>query len=244
MNPDVKTMPRWPGCGQVALLWAGLWAAGPATAAEPHGPSASARTALCTAAKARQAIYLDLWRSEFQRRNKVSAAEMAERVQVGEREVACGWTSGLAWRVNYTVTYGWARIATHDKLVLTLYSSTDAFAHLKLPRDRLWQPADIVQALDVPVFDAHVQPLDFTTPLAFATEAEGRAQLVKQLGGLTPQRSEFRLLPKNCAAPCTPGHPTLQGHAVVDDARNRCRSAEIDLLTGQATVRDDPCRIS
>jgi hypothetical protein len=241
MSLDTKKTKRLAG---PTLLMSALWAAGPTTAAEPAGPTAQARAALCTAAKARQATYLDLWRSEFQRRNKVGAAEMAEHVQLGEQEIACGWTSGLAWRVNYTVNFGWARVATHDKLVLALYSSTDAFGHLKLPRDQLWQPVDILRALDAPVFDAHIQPLDFAAPLAFATEAEGRAQLVKHLGGLTPQRSEVRLLPTNCAAPCTPGHPTLLGHAVVDEARNQCRRAEIDLLTGQGQAREEPCRIS
>lgn len=243
MNPETKKTMKWPGCGLVAVLSACLWAAGPAAAAEADSPSASARAALCTAAKARQASYLELWRSEFQRRNQISAAEMAERVQVGEQEISCVWISGLAWRVNYTVNYGWARVATHDELLLTLYSSTDAYRHLNFPRDRLWPAADIVRALDAQV-ESHIQPLDFKTPPTFATEAQAQAQLTQKLGGLTPQRSEFRLLPKNCAVPCTPGHPTLLGHAIVDDARNRCRSAEIDLLTGQAAVRDDPCRIS
>lgn len=247
MNLDAKKTKETMGLAGPALLMSALmsalWVAGPALAAEPAGPSAQARAALCSAAKAQQATYLDLWRGEFQRRNKIGAAEMAERVQVGEQETGCTWIGGLAWRVNYTVNYGWTRVATHDSLVLTLYSSNDAYRHLNLPRDRLWPAADIIRALDAQV-DSHIQPLDFATPPAFATEAQAQAKLVQQLGGLTPQRSEFRLLPKNCTAPCTPGHPTLLGHAVVDDARNRCRSAEIDLLTGQGTVRDDPCRIS
>lgn len=241
---NLVTERRMLRCAVPMLLAAIGWMSRPVAAAEPQGPSPKARAALCAAAQAQQATYFDLWQREFQRRNKISAAEMAERVQPGAQEIFCGWVDGLAWRVDYTVSFGWARVTTHDELVLTLYSSTDAYRQLKLPRDRLWQPADIVRALDAEVSIAHVQPLDLATPPAFATEAEARAQLVQQLGGLTPQRSEFRLLPKNCAKPCTPGHPTLLGHAVVDDARNQCRSAEIDLLTGQGTVRDDPCRIS
>ena len=243
MNLAATKLRKWPRTVLAAALWTGLWAAGATMAAEPAGPSAQARAALCSAAKAQQAIYLELWRGEFQRRNQTSAAEMAERVQIGEQEIACGWTSGLAWRVNYTVRYGWARVATHDSLVLTLYSSTDAYRHLNLPRDRLWQPGEIVRALDAEV-ESSIRPLDFATAPKWPSEADARAQLVRHLGGLTPQRSELRLLPKNCAAPCTPGHPTLLGHAVVNEVRNQCRSAEIDLLTGQATVRDDPCRIS
>lgn len=249
MGLFAKQMRTWPERPLLSVaMWAGLcagtWGAGSVTAAEAVGPSAAARTALCTTAKAHQAAYFDLWQREFQRRNRISAAGMAERVQPGAQEIFCGWVDGLAWRVDYTVSFGWARVPTHDELVLTLYSSTDAYRQLNLPRDRLWQPADIVRALDAEVSIAHIQPLDLTAPPAFASEAQARAQLIQQLGGLTPQRSEFRLLPKNCTKPCTPGHPTLLGHAVVDETRNQCRSAEIDLLTGQGTVRDDPCRIS
>ncbi|WP_374568849.1 hypothetical protein [Ideonella sp.] len=235
---------RMPRCALPMLLATIGWVGQPAAAAEPPGPSPKARAVLCAAAKAQQASYFDLWQREFQRRNKISAAEMAERVQPDTQEIFCGWVDGLAWRVDYTVSFGWARVRTHDELVLTLYSSTDAYRQHSLPRDRLWQPADIVRALDAEVSLAHIQALDLAAPPVFADEAQARAQLTQQLGGLTPQRSEFRLLPKNCTKPCTPGHPTLLGHAVVDEARNQCRSAEIDLLTGQGSVRDDPCRIS
>ncbi|MEK8029880.1 hypothetical protein AACH06_03520 [Ideonella sp. DXS29W] len=242
-NDPAPRRPVWWAAGLAVAAVAGI-VHRPALAADEGAAAGAMRTTLCAAAKTQQAGWLALWRDEFLRRHGINAAEMAQRVEVQGHEVECGWNSGLAWRVNYTVAYGWARVATHDELVLTLYSSTDEYRHLNLARDRLWLPSEILRAADARVGPAQLQKHDLSAKPAFATEALAQERLVQELGGLKPQRSEFGQLRQHCAKPCTPGHPTLQGHATVDEARNQCRSAELDLLTGQAWVRDDPCRVS
>ena len=91
---------------------------------------------ICREAREKRDVYLGIWKSQFLKRNRIDQTYFDNHVRVRDADVECSWQSGLSFRVQYTVTFGWAAIEAQDQLVILLYESESAYRHLPLGRDR------------------------------------------------------------------------------------------------------------
>ncbi len=212
----------------------------------PEGPPSTSPAAgtdteaLCHEARARRDAYLQIWKDQFQKRNRIDQTYFDKHVQVRNADVECSWQSGLSFSVQYTVTFGWAAIEAQDQLVILLYESESAYRHLPLGRDRLFDESEIALTIDKQVFFSGISAVKPAAKLAFANQAAALEAFAAKAG--TKDLDNVRLafyVPGN--VPRIDGHPYLLARGTVNAKQNQCVEGHVNLVTGEVTTWANAC---
>jgi len=196
--------------------------------------------ALCREARARRDAYLEIWKNQFLKRNRMDRAYFDNHVRVRDADVECSWQSGLSFRVQYTVTFGWAAIEAQDQLVILLYESESAYRHLPLVRDRLFDESEISLTIDKQVFFSGISAVKPAAKLSFANQAAALEAFAAKAG--TKDLDNVRLafyVPGN--VPRIDGHPYLLARGTVNAKQNQCVEGHVNLVTGEIKTWANAC---
>ena len=213
------------------------------TPGAPQSDSPAAGTgveALCREARDRRDAYLEIWKSQFLKRNRMDRAYFDTHVQVGKYDVECEWVSGLSFRVEYTVKFDWAAIEAQDQIVVLLYESESAYRHLPIKRDHLFDESEVACAIDKQVFFSGISLVKPAGKLAFPSQAAALEAFRKKAG--TRELDNVRLafyVPGN--VPRIDGHPYMLGRGTIDAAKNLCVEGHVNLVTGEITTWNNAC---
>lgn len=196
--------------------------------------------ALCREAKSRRDAYLEIWKSQFLKRNRMDRAYFDTHIQVRSYDVECGWVSGLSFRVEYTVKFDWAAIEAQDQIVVMLYESESAYRHLSIKRDHLFDESEVALAIDKQVFFSGISTVKPAGKLAFPNHAAALEAFRKKAG--TTDLDNVRLafyVPGN--VPRIDGHPYMLGRGTIDAAKNLCVEGHVNLVTGEIVTWTNAC---
>lgn len=211
------------------------------TSEAPTSPVAGTDAeALCREARSRRDAYLEIWKSQFLKRNRMDRAYFDTHVQVRKYDVECSWVSGLSFRVEYTVKFDWAAIEAQDQLVVMLYESESAYRHLPLKRDHFFDEAEIALTIDKTVFFSEISSVKPSDKLAFPNHAAALEAFRAKAG--TKDLDNVRLafyVPGN--VPRIDGHPYMLGRGVLNEAQNQCVEGHVNLVTGKITTWANAC---
>lgn len=193
---------------------------------------ASGVSALCERANASKNDYLPIWREEFLKRNSMPVAYFDEHVKVVATSVSC-WQDGASFNVQYRLTNAWASSDQSDQFMILLYGHVDAWRHRDVPRDRLFSAAEVSRAIDWEIGSARMLSVAQFGSLRFASRAEAITALEQAARGEITDVDLSYL----------PGRPHLRADGVISSPENRCFDGDLDLVTGEARVREQPCRV-
>lgn len=201
------------------------------------------RDALCRKANERRDIYLEIWRKQFLKRNKMDRTYFDSHVSVTKYDVGCQWNDGLAMEVNYRVTYGWAAIDHKDEFVLLLYDQDAAYRHLPIKRNHLFNEEEVSYAIDQRVYFSSISPVKALDKLKFSSYEDALKVFRKKAGSekLDNVRLSFSV-PGN--VPRENGYPFLLGRGLKDVKRNECVVGHMNLVTGETVMDEYPCRVN
>jgi len=187
---------------------------------------------LCERAKASKKDYIPIWREEFLKRNGMTAAYFDEHVRVIDTTVQC-WQSGATFRIAYRVSYEWTSAEHSDEFLILLYEHEPAWRHRDVPRDTLFNAADVSRAIDWRIASAHIGLVAMLEELQFPTRELAIAALERAAHGEIGDSRQGYI----------DGRPHLDAEGIISSPENRCFRGDLDLVTGKVDVQDGPCRI-
>ncbi|MCC6744105.1 MAG: hypothetical protein IT175_09615, partial [Acidobacteria bacterium] len=205
----------------------------PAEPPPADGPApASDAEALCREARNRRDAYLEIWKSQFMKRNRMDRASFDSLIRIRSHDVECDWESGLSFRVEYTVTFDWASIEANDQLVILLYGSESAYRQLPLRRDTFFDEAEIALTIDRQVFFSDISSVKPAAKLAFTSQTAALEALAAKAGTKDLENVSLAFyVPGN--VPRIDGHPYLLARGTLDAAKNQCVEGHVNLVTGK-----------
>jgi hypothetical protein len=187
---------------------------------------------LCERAKASKKDYIPIWRDEFLNRNAMTAAYFDEHVRVIDTTVQC-WLSGATFRIAYRVSYEWTSAEHTDEFLILLYEHEPAWRHRDVPRNTLFNAADVSRAIDWRIGSAHIGSVAMLGELQFPTRDQAIAALERAAHGKIGDSRQYYL----------DRRPHLDAEGIISSPENRCFRGDLDLVTGKVDVREGPCRI-
>jgi hypothetical protein len=212
---------------------------------EPSSPQPSREKAagFCEEAKAKRDFYLGIWKRQVLKRNGMTPSFFAKHISVTSYDIECQWVSGLSLRVEYQVTYDWAKINQHDQVIVLLYSKEEAYRHLPIKRDHLFDEGEVSYVIDKKVFFSSITPVKSIDRLGFSSYQEALKVFQRKLGGHKPENVQISLYVPG-KLPRSDGDPYLLGRGVVDEARNECVFGYMNLVTAEAAIHKSVCIVN
>jgi len=199
-------------------------------------------TVLCREAKDKRDLYLAMWQRQFLKRSDMKQSFFDKNISVTKYDIECQWVSGLSLRVEYKVAHDWAVIDQYDQVIVLLYGEEDAYRHLPLKRDQLFDESEVSYALDKRVFFSSITPVKSLDKLAFPSYQNALAAFQRKLGGHKPENVEVSYYVPG-KLPRTDGYPYLLGRGVVSMQKNVCVFGYMNLVTGEAVTHESACRV-
>lgn len=199
--------------------------------------------ALCREAKDKRDLYFKIWKKQFLKRNNMAETYFDSHIAVTKYDIDCQWISGLAFRVQYNLTYDWAIINHQDQIVVLLYEREEAYRHLPIKRDHLFDEEEVSYAIDKNVFFSSITPVQALDKMGFLNYEEARQAFQKEVGGekLDGVRLSFYVPGK---LPREDGYPYLIGRVVIDWTKNLCIEGYMNLVTGKTVSWKNACVIN
>ena len=206
-------------------------------------PSKGKAAALCREAKDKRDLYLEMWKKQFLKRNNMKRTFFDEHISVTKYDIECQWVSGLSLRVEYKVTYDWAVIDQYDQVVVLLYGQEEAYRHLPIKRDHLFDEEEVSYVIDNKVFVSSITPVKSFDKLGFSSYEDALKAFQHKIGGHRPENVQVSYYVPG-KLPRTDGYPYLLGRGVVDMDRNVCVFGYMNLVTAEAVTHESACRVN
>jgi hypothetical protein len=206
-------------------------------------PSKQRAAALCQEAKGKRDLYLGIWKKQVLKRSDMQRTFFDEHVSVTSYDIECQWVSGLSLRVEYQVTYDWAVVNQHDQVIVLLYGEEEAYRHLPIKRDRLFDEEEVSYAIDKKVFFSSVTPVKSLAKLSFSSYEDALKTFQRKIGGHRPENVQVSFYVPG-KSPRTDGYPYLLGRGVVDMQKNVCVFGYMNLVTAEIVTHESACQVN
>ncbi len=185
--------------------------------------------------------YFKIWKELFISRNKLSNTYFDMHVYP-YRTATDSWNDGISFRVEYKIRIDWAEANLSDQFIIWLDPSTAGLYPSKfIPRSTYLGKASINTLLDVFGFSSQIHKVAWIDELKFNSRGEALQTLKTESGVADLGEGEVYYL--NPSFNEDAGHPLFRVHATIDKTQNKCLTGNLDLVTGEAEVRDTPCVI-
>jgi hypothetical protein len=197
---------------------------------------------LCAPTEPECQTYLPMWRELVIARSSVDAAYFDAHVVPLTASIDT-WNDGRSLRVRYRFTVDWASFEREDVMIVFIDPNAAPYPALGVPKGTPLDASQIARAADGGAWGTAVSAIQHVDALRFRTQDEALAALRAQPdgGALEPQEISFNrpgMLPREN------GHPHLHARSPESPASDRCSSGMIDLVTGEAHVTVDACRMT
>ena len=208
----------------------------------PAKPAQNAES-FCQEANGKRETYFAIWKNQFLKRNAMAREYFDEHVSVTKYEMQCQWQDGIILRVEYDVTYDWAVVSYYDQVIVMLYDQGTAYRYLPIKRNHFFTEEEVAFLLDNNVYGKSITPVKSLTVLGFSNYETALAAFQEGIGGYTPINVKLSFYVPG-KIPRMDGDPYLIGFAVVDEAKNDCRSGYLNLVTGQVVANPAACWVN
>jgi hypothetical protein len=198
--------------------------------------------ALCASAEPECETYLPIWREMVIARSGIDATYFDAHVVPLTASIDT-WNEGRSLRVRYRFTIDWASFEREDVMIVFIDPNAAPYPSLGVPRGTPLDATQIARAADGSAWGTAITAISRVDGLRFRTQDEALAALRAQPdgGALEVEEMSFNrpgMLPREN------GHPHLHARSPESPSSNRCSRGMIDLVTGEAHVIVDACRVT
>lgn len=249
---------HWPAlgalAGRCALIALGVLPAAacaeapdpPAAADAPVEAAAATQsiplTSLCASAGPECATYLPIWRDLVMARGGIDAAWFDAHVVPLAASIDT-WNDGRSLRVRYRLTIDWASFEREDVMVVFVNPSAAPYPSLGVPLGTPLDASQIARAASGSAWGTAIATIARVDALRFRSQNEALAALRALPDGGTLQAEDISLN-RPGMMPRENGHPHLHARSPERPSSDRCSRGMIDLVTGEAQVTVDACRMT
>ena len=210
----------------------------PATA--PSLPAAL--LSLCASTAPECQTYLPIWRELVIARSGIDASYFDAHVAPLTASIDT-WNDGRSLRVRYRLTIDWASFEREDVMIVFINPSAAPYPSLGVPLGTPLDASQIARAAGGGAWGTAIAAIQGVDALKFRTQDEALAALRAhpEGGALQPREISFNrpgMLPREN------GHPHLHARSPESLTADRCSTGMIDLVTGEAHVTVDACRMT
>ncbi len=229
--PAVSTMASEPGTT-------------PSLSAAAVTPTTQSRPllSLCAPTAPECQTYLPIWRELVIARSGIDASYFDAHVVPLTASIDT-WNDGRSLRVRYRLTIDWAWFEREDVMIVFIDPSAAPYPSLGVPLGTSLDASQIARAAEGGAWGTPITAIQRVDALKFRTQDEALAALRAhpEGGALQAQEISFNrpgLLPREN------GHPHLHASSPESLTADRCSQGMIDLVTGEAHVTVDACRMT
>lgn len=197
---------------------------------------------LCESTDTECATYLPMWRDLVMARGGIDANYFDAHVTPLVASIHA-WNDGRSLRVRYRLTVDWASFEREDAMIVFVDPEAAPYPSLGIPRGTPLEPAQIARAADAGAWGTGIATIARVDALRFRSQDEALAALraLPDGGELEAEEISFN---RPGMIPRENGHPHLHARSPANSTSGQCSRGMIDLVTGEAHVTVDACRMS
>lgn len=183
--------------------------------------------------------YLDIWKDLFISRNNMTSEYFDKHITPAYSTID-SWNDGQSFRVEYKVKIDWAETTLADQFIVWISPSTEGlYPSLQLPRNAWLNKTQINSALDLFAFSSQIYKVAMVEHLKYSTRNEAK-ELLETESGINNLEDGEIYYESPSFNECL-GHPFYRIRDEIDKSKNECISCTLDLVTGDADIRNVPC---
>jgi hypothetical protein len=197
---------------------------------------------LCASTDAECATYLPVWRDMVIARSGIDAAYFDAHVVPLAASIDT-WNDGRSLRVRYRLTIDWASFEREDVMIVFVDPGAAPYPSVGVPLGTPLDAAQIARAADGGAWGTAIATVARVDALRFRSQDEALAALRAQPDGAALEAQEISFN-RPGMLPRENGHPHLHARSPESPSSDRCSRGMIDLVTGEAHVTVDVCRVT
>ena len=198
---------------------------------------------LCSPRDATCTKYLPIWRELVIERSGIDSAYFDAHV-VPLRAESSTWNDGTSVRVRYRFTIDWMAMEHEDSFIVYANPSAPPYPAAGVPLGIALDQAQILRAANAQAWGTMIAKIERVDTLKFRTQSDALAALRAQPDG-SDLEVESLSFERPGMLPRQNGHPHLHARSPEGlGKQNRCSKGMIDLVTGEANVVVDACRMT
>lgn len=185
--------------------------------------------------------YLEIWKNLFITRNHFTEEYFNQHILPYSTTID-SWNDGKSFRVEYIVKIDWAEAKLNDQFIIWLDPLTSGlFPSVPTPRSTYLSKDQVNKLIDKFAFSSSIHEVAMIDQLKYASLEEA-IQVLKTVSGVNHLNAGQVFYEEPSFQECL-GHPFLRSGATINQAENKCMSCQIDLVSGETEVRQQPCVI-
>jgi hypothetical protein len=185
--------------------------------------------------------YFKIWKDIFISRNQLSESYFNDHVFPYRTDID-SWNDGKSFRVEYKIKIDWAEANLSDQFIIWIDpSTTGLYPSIPTPRSTYLSKDQIAKLFDIFAFNSSIHKVAEIDHLLYSSRKDAIQVLETSsgVGGLGSGEVYYQ----NPSFNEDLGHPLLRVTATINRNENKCLSCNIDLVTGENEVRNQPCAI-
>lgn len=183
--------------------------------------------------------YLPVWKELLMKRNGIDQKYFDSHIKIIEAKEH-KWNDGTSLEIKYELVLDWVKINKYDQIMTFINLTAAPYPALQIPLGKALTSDQIDRAATKQAWATSISSIPKLDKLKFSSQEEALKALKSQKDGENLKVSEINfnrpgMLPRDN------GHPHLhaRGNLTIDT----CVKGMIDLVTGEASVHRDACRI-
>lgn len=186
--------------------------------------------------------YMEIWKELFLERNHMSQDYFENHITLCNSRIERS-NDKITFRINYKIKIDWAEDLLYDQFVIWLApSTTGLYPSIIVPRNVLLTKDQIDATVNIMAFSSGMNKVNSIDQLKYPAYQDALNHLILAAGVDKFCGSDvFFMRPHMVDIPN--GNPFLSANGELAREENRCIMAEIDLVTGEYNIHDNPCVI-
>jgi hypothetical protein len=183
--------------------------------------------------------YLKVWQELLMKKSSMDQAYFDTHIKILEAKEQ-KWDQGVSLEIQYELVLDWVKIKRYDQIITFINPSAPPYPALNVPLGKALEADQILRADSKAAWATSIGSIPKIDKLKFSSQAEALEALRNRPDGKNLKANEVNfnrpgMLPRDN------GHPHL--HATGNISVDTCVKGMIDLVTGEAHVHRDACRI-
>lgn len=192
-----------------------------------RGDASFCTTSIC-------ADYFDIWKEIVLEKNNLDQAFFDEHIEPHYSNIQ-DWVRGSSFNVCYYVKVDWAQTYACDKFIININPDDATYPALDLPRDVNLSKEEIKLVVDNRAFSSSITKISNSiNELEYLSFEDALQDLIEYANVDTLCFTQLSLNKDN-------GNLILKTLAEYTNEENACVRGEVDLISKEKTVLDNPC---
>jgi hypothetical protein len=183
--------------------------------------------------------YLKVWQELVIKRSSIDQGYFDSHIKILEAKEH-KWDQGTSLEIQYELVLDWVKINKYDQIITFVNPSAPPYPALNVPLGKALDSDQISRAASKQAWATSITSIPKVDKLKFSSQAAALEALRSQPDGKNLKATEINFN-RPGFLPRDNGHPHL--HARGNVSVDICVKGIIDLVTGEAHVHRDACRI-